>query len=46
MSRKDGKATMLRAEAKKNVYIAEVDDHTYERTKEIAPLCPVRIIKV
>lgn len=45
MSKKDGKATLLQSIAKKDVFIATVDEATYNRTQEIAPQCPVRIIK-
>jgi ferredoxin len=45
MSKKDGKATLLHAVAKKDVFVASVTEATHARTQEIAPQCPVKIIK-
>jgi len=46
MSKKDGKATLLKSIERKKVFILNVTGSMAVRTKEIAALCPVRIIKV
>ena len=46
MSKKDGKATLLRAIAKKEVFILEIPKPLQSKSQEIAAACPVRIIKV
>ncbi len=46
MSKKDGKATLLKATAKKDLFILSIPSTAVEHSKEIAKACPVRIIKV
>jgi ferredoxin len=46
MSKKDGKATLLRSVKKKDVYVLELNKHNFQKSKEVAEACPVRIIKV
>lgn len=46
MSKKDGKATLLHATKKKDVYVADVNEMSYEVCASIAKQCPVNIIKV
>ncbi len=46
MSRKDGKATLIKAVGKKDVFILDVSKDVLLKSKEIAAACPVRIIKV
>jgi ferredoxin len=46
MSRKDGKAVLLKGNGKKNVFMLSVTDHTAACAKQVAAGCPVRIIKV
>ena len=46
MSKKDGKATLLQAVAKKDVFVLAVNDSVQQRTQEVARQCPVKIIKV
>jgi ferredoxin len=46
MSKKDGKATLLRSVLKKNVYVLAVSKSLQEKTAETALVCPVKIIKV
>lgn len=46
MSKKDGKATLLKAVNKKNVFILKIDSAAVTRSKHLAAACPVRIIKV
>jgi len=46
MSKKDGKATLLKAVAKKDVYILPVSDSIYNQTEEVAKACPVKIIRL
>jgi ferredoxin len=46
MSKKDGKATLLKSIGKKDVFILEIPDTVVVHTQEIAKACPVRVIKV
>lgn len=46
MSKKDGKASLLKSTGKKNVFIKNIPDTAAARTKQTAAACPVRIIKV
>ncbi len=46
MSKKDGKASLLKAVAKKDVYILAVNDSIYNQTEEVAKACPVKIIRL
>jgi ferredoxin len=46
MSKKDGKATLLQAQAKKEVFVLAVNEATYLQTQAMAQQCPVKIIKV
>jgi ferredoxin len=45
MSRKDGKATLVGAEIKRNVYVLTTHNSQL-RTEAVANACPVKIIKV
>lgn len=46
MSKKDGKATLLRATAKKAIYVLPVSKSLEQTTLEVAGACPVKIIKI
>jgi ferredoxin len=46
MSKKDGKATLLHASVKKDIYLIEISNHDIPACQEIAIACPVRVIKV
>ena len=46
MSMKDGKANLLRAAAKKDVFILLVGESHLQQSHEVAKACPVNIIKV
>ncbi len=46
MSRKDGKAVLLRSTEKKEVYILPVSNNIQLQTLELTRACPVKIIKV
>ena len=46
MSKKDGKANLLRSTAKKDVFILPVSDTIKQQTQEVAGACPVKIIKL
>ena len=46
MSKKDGKATLLKSTAKKDVFVLSVNNTIQQRTQEVARDCPVKIIKV
>lgn len=46
MSKKDGKAALLRGKEKKNVFVLIVTDMAADKAKLVAAACPVRIIKV
>lgn len=46
MSKKDGKATLLKAVLKKDVSILTIDDSMIAEAKKVAHACPVKIIRV
>lgn len=46
MSTKDGKATLVNAVQKREVYLLKVNNAVAEETEKIAHACPVKIIKV
>ncbi|MBL0356017.1 MAG: ferredoxin [Chitinophagaceae bacterium] len=46
MSKKDGKATLIKGIGKKDVFILNIPHAEVVRCNEIAEACPVRIIKV
>jgi ferredoxin len=46
LSKKDGKATLLKSTQKKNVFILSVPENIIEQTRIIAEACPVKIIKI
>lgn len=46
MSKKDGKATLIKGIKKKEVFVLDIPDVLLDKSKEIALACPVRIIKV
>jgi len=46
MSKKDGKATLLKATAKKSIHILPLFASLELLTHEVAKACPVKIIKI
>lgn len=46
MSRKDGKASLLNAVEKKNIFILPITSGIKDASMSIAAQCPVKIIKV
>lgn len=46
MSKKDGKATLLKSVAKKQISNLVIDPSLVEMAKKVAEACPVNIIKV
>jgi ferredoxin len=46
MSKKDGKATLLKSKARKKVYILNLNASLTLQTRDIAKACPVKIIKI
>lgn len=46
MSKKDGKATLLKATEKKGIHILPIPEFEEDLAKEVAVDCPVNIIKV
>ncbi len=46
MSKKDGKATLVKGLGKKDVYILSITNAEIEKSQEVAEACPVRIIRV
>ncbi|MGE5520924.1 MAG: ferredoxin [Candidatus Dadabacteria bacterium] len=46
MSRKDGKATLVRAEMKKGIAVLDVAFDIEDTMREVAIACPVKIIKI
>jgi ferredoxin len=46
MSKKDGKATLLRSTAKKDVFVLSVSNAIQQQSRKVARECPVKIIKI
>ena len=46
MSKKDGKATLLKAIGKKDVFILPISNAQVHHSEEVARACPVRVIKI
>jgi len=46
MSKKDGKATLLRATEKKNIHILPLYPSIEIQMKDVTKACPVKIIKI
>jgi len=46
MSKKDGKTTLLKSTAKKDVFVLPVSNVIQEQTREVARACIVKIIKL
>jgi len=46
MSKKDGKASLIKATEKKYIYSREVHTSEEIKSREIARACPVKIIQV
>ena len=46
MSKKDGKTTLLKSTAKKDVFVLPVSNAIQEQTREVARACIVKIIKL
>ena len=46
MSTKDGKATLLRATAKKDLFVLPISQISYQQTEQLTKSCPVKIIKL
>lgn len=46
MSKKDGKASLVKAVGKKQVFILSIPDSEVPKSQGIAAACPVRIIKI
>lgn len=46
MSRKDGKATLLKSVNKKEVFVVNVTEAQIAKAKQVAAACPAQIIRV
>lgn len=46
MSRKDGKAVLVKATVKKDISILPIPEFMVQLSEEVAVACPVKIIKV
>lgn len=46
MSRNDGKASLLRAIAKKGIYQLVIEEEEIQRTQAVITACPARIIRL
>jgi ferredoxin len=46
MSKKDGKATLLKSVIKKEVHVLPINNSIILQTREVAKACPVKIIKI
>lgn len=46
MSKKDGKATLLKAQTSKDIFILTIPVGMEDKTREVVKVCPVRVIKL
>ena len=46
MSKKDGKATLLKSIEKKDVFVLALSKTLHQQTQVVANACPVKIIKI
>lgn len=46
ISKKDGKAILVKGVIRKDVYVLAIPEMVIEKSREVAMACPVRIIKV
>ncbi len=46
MSKKDGKATLVKAVGKKDVFVLSISHGERIQSQEVAAACPVKIIKI
>lgn len=46
MSKKDGKATLLKSISKKEVSVLSVSNAIEQKARDVAMACPVKIIKI
>jgi ferredoxin-like protein FixX len=46
MSKKDGKARLLKAQVKKEVHMVAINDSEIQECQSVALACPARVIKV
>ena len=46
MSKKDGKTTLLKSTAKKDVFVLPVSNAIQEQTREVGRACTLKIIKL
>lgn len=46
MSKKDGKATLLKAKVAKEISVLPISDMLVDNAKKVAVVCPVKIIRV
>jgi ferredoxin len=46
VSKKDGRCNLVGGNAKKGVFIAEIDDDEYPQNEKAAANCPVKIINL
>ncbi|MDE3182064.1 MAG: ferredoxin [Bacteroidota bacterium] len=46
MSKKDGKATLIKSLAKKDVFISTINESILYQSQEVAKACPAKIIKI
>jgi ferredoxin len=46
MSKSDGKATLLKSTAKKDVFVLSINNAIEQKARDVAMACPVKIIKI
>jgi len=46
MSKRDGKATLLRSTEKKDVFVLPIHKDIQHQTEQVKKACPVKIIKI
>jgi ferredoxin len=46
MSKRDGKATLVKSIAKKDVFVMTINERDHQLTHEVKNACPVKVIKI
>lgn len=46
MSKKDGKAVLVKGVQKKQVFVLALPPHEEEHTEQVAKACPVKVIRI
>jgi ferredoxin len=46
MSKRDGKATLVKSIAKKDVFVMTINERDHQLTQQVKNACPVNVIKI